>query len=469
MQKQEEIYSQIIETEMTMEEANHNVAASYDAVVQAGEQGLLPHLEELARAANDETLSMDERRAAITQYNSALATSSDAVKTYMADYDACLQVQEDGQVIIDELNGQLDATNSLLGETTTTLEENTDWYSQLTETEQAYVDTAVNASTQLSSSIEALKLRYAEIKAEKLEDLQALYKWDEGIKIADIDVTNAAANMVSSAETLRAYGDNVSWLAQNGIPNFEEICTAMNLTEEESMGLAQALRESPEDIPDVVAAYEDYSGALDETAGTLASKEPEIVGAMNDIGTAFTETVEGLELSDEAKQYVEETLNGVIEGCEGMDAEVSAAMSNVVKNAISTLQGLSTTIPINVKVTGSTSSPTPTGTRVPKHDSGGFFRNPHLALIAEKRPEFVGASQDLQTFINSAVGNAFANIKAIPTADMHRSVGNTGNVTVNVPITVSKELSDYDIEQKATQITNIVSKKFAEMSGGRMS
>ena len=55
---------------------------------------------------------------------------------------------------------------------------------------------------------------------------------------------------------------------------------------------------------------------------------------------------------------------------------------------------------------------------------------------------------------------------SLPTLPEVRSGENT--INVNVPISVSKELSDSDINRKAKQISSVVSREFAMATGGKL-
>ena len=97
-------------------------------------------------------------------------------------------------------------------------------------------------------------------------------------------------------------------------------------------------------------------------------------------------------------------------------------------------------------------------------DKGGYITTPQVALIAEKRPEFVGAAEDLQTFINQSVNQAFnLSLPKLPEVK-----NGSSNITVNVPISVSKELTESEINRKAKQISQVVSKEFGMATGGRL-
>lgn len=81
------------------------------------------------------------------------------------------------------------------------------------------------------------------------------------------------------------------------------------------------------------------------------------------------------------------------------------------------------------------------------YDQGGLFDTPQIIGIAERRPEFVGAAEDLQTFINLSVRDAFRGGYAMP-------VGASGveNINISMPVTVNGKMTDGEIKHMMTTV-----------------
>lgn len=105
------------------------------------------------------------------------------------------------------------------------------------------------------------------------------------------------------------------------------------------------------------------------------------------------------------------------------------------------------------------------------YDQGGIFNTPQIIGIAERRPEFVGAATDLESFIDKAVRESVANINpAIYRGvdfDRFGQVSSSQNVNINVPVQmmVSKSLTDADIARSAKSITRVVSRELGRLVG----
>ncbi len=95
------------------------------------------------------------------------------------------------------------------------------------------------------------------------------------------------------------------------------------------------------------------------------------------------------------------------------------------------------------------------------HDKGGLFDAPAIIGIAEKRPEFVGAAQDLRSFINGAVATAFS-VKGNPALGNVSYGGDTIHFNPQVTINAQK-LTDAEMKRA----TEYVSREFAKTVTGR--
>ena len=140
-------------------------------------------------------------------------------------------------------------------------------------------------------------------------------------------------------------------------------------------------------------------------------------------------------------------------------AVTSAA--NTVANRIRSIFNFS----VSVTRTGS-------GARIRSYDVGGYFDEPQVIEIAERRPEFVGAAQDLQSFINDSVDRAFRRMQGLSEIEMpnvwgaqragYGGAGNAaaaggGDVIVNIDSFVNN--TDQDIETLTNRIGQSLQKQ----------
>ncbi len=102
------------------------------------------------------------------------------------------------------------------------------------------------------------------------------------------------------------------------------------------------------------------------------------------------------------------------------------------------------------------------------YDKGGLFNTPQLIGIAERRPEFVGAAEDLESFISKAVNNSFVRIDPAMLYDIGSIGGGStyGGDTIhfNPQVTINaQKLTDAELRRA----TDYVSHAFAKMVTGR--
>lgn len=102
------------------------------------------------------------------------------------------------------------------------------------------------------------------------------------------------------------------------------------------------------------------------------------------------------------------------------------------------------------------------------YDKGGYFNSPQLIGIAERRPEFVGAAEDLEAFIAKSVNNAFVRIDPALLHDIGSIGGGTSyagdTVDFHPQVTINtQKLTDAEMKRA----TNYVSREFAKIVTGR--
>lgn len=465
--KSNEITEKNIELEYEIESATKETERVFNALPKSVQENVRQY-NKWAEILHDDTKSTDERNHALDMMNYYQGLCGESGREYFATYSKNEDIISKNTEQVELNNEQLDINNELLGEQNGLTQEQNDYLATLDETERAHVEAALQAGETLRADMDALIQKYAERKQAVYEDLWAQYDWQEGLKQSNIDVGSLIDTFNRSAEAATTYGDNIAWLAENGVPNLEEIGAACGMSKEDIMGLAQALVDNPDKIPDFMAAYGNLDSTFQNTAGIIAGAETDIAGGMDGIKSAYEDSIKSLEMSDESKKYVSDTMGAILDGIDDYDEQIQSAMQDVVDGIKSKISGINTTVNI-----GTSTSSRGAKVSISAHDSGGYFTKPHLAFIAEKRPEFVGAPDDLQKFIEKSVNNAFVTVNPLLLSDlgipkMPSSNGQT-TIEVTVPIQVSKSLTEAEIQQKAKMITRIVGREMSNSQGGKMS
>lgn len=104
----------------------------------------------------------------------------------------------------------------------------------------------------------------------------------------------------------------------------------------------------------------------------------------------------GATMIKDMKRGMEREKNSLIDAAEGI--------ARSLKNAL-TINGTFT-----ARTTTTTTGANTSYSTYFWHDKGGYFDTPQIIGIAEKRPEFVGAAEDLETFVDGAVKDAITSV-----------------------------------------------------------
>lgn len=104
----------------------------------------------------------------------------------------------------------------------------------------------------------------------------------------------------------------------------------------------------------------------------------------------------GATMIKDMKRGMEREKNSLIDAAEGI--------AKSLKNAL-TINGTFT-----ARTTTTTTGANTSYSTYFWHDKGGYFDTPQIIGIAEKRPEFVGAAEDLETFVDGAVKDAITSV-----------------------------------------------------------
>lgn len=172
---------------------------------------------------------------------------------------------------------------------------------------------------------------------------------------------------------------------------------------------------------------------LNENGGKITSAaETQIKQAFNAIDSAISVLKfanEGAKISKEVASGIRSSQNAVLAAARGVAIQVKDIFS----------------FDVSVSKTGY-------GARIKGYDVGGYFTNPQLIQIAEKRPEFVGAAEDLETFIDRAVNNSIVKVDPRMLYDVSpRNIPDTvksgGDTTVNMHVTVQGKMTDGEINR----------------------
>ena len=168
-----------------------------------------------------------------------------------------------------------------------------------------------------------------------------------------------------------------------------------------------------------------------------------------------------------------QSMRGIIDGGNfyylgmGIINDMARGMRTVSGNLYSEADRIMDSLKSRLSVTIEAAT-TASGAKIRAYDVGGYFNRPQLIQIAEKRPEFVGAADDLESFISKAVNNAFIGVDPIVTQPLpNMNLGNSGTgdmqINVSMPVTVKGKMTDAEINRMMDKMVYTVRKKVGRL------
>lgn len=348
---------------------------------------------------------------------------------------------------------------------------------KLTEQEQIIYENGKN----LLLEIEQQKLEgYARIKDEMVA---AATNSSQKIKLADqLSFKAAKENQKSNLEVMRQFNDDFDYLksvlpetskkylSQMGVDDARMLNEMATLWKDGSQdqvmeyfnGIEEGMMIGSEPVE--AAAQERAEGVVEAAgsemtyeAGNAATEEMtegEVAG-IQEGGEQTKKAVEG-QVKDTYSALHTQITNSRFQ-TEGMRIGknladgITAASGMVTSAAQRVADKIRSTFTFSVGV-----HQTESGAKIQGYDVGGYFTSPQVIEIAEKRPEFVGAAEDLETFIDRAIKDSIVKVnpainyvipdRAFPAAGGDSYYDNRVYLDVR-PQQMTKEQTDYMINK----------------------
>ncbi len=199
----------------------------------------------------------------------------------------------------------------------------------------------------LIETLETLQTAYTEAYEAAYESISGQYSlWDEVADVSATSVQKTIESIQGQAQYWSDYNSNIETLLKYApdISGLSEMVASFADGSEESVNMIAGMTGSIKDgdttaLRDMVAAWLDLKTQQQETAESLAELETGIGEETKEIIAHFTNEVEQLNLSEEAKESGMSTIMGYIEGAESLLPDVSTAYQRVANAVRSTLYG----------------------------------------------------------------------------------------------------------------------------------
>ena len=225
--------------------------------------------------------------------------------------------------------------------------------------------------------INALTEAYTEAYNAAYESVSGQYQlWDEAAAV----VATSAGSINSALESQIAYWQNYNTNLQSltersaDIEGLSDVIASFADGSSESVnavaGMASA---TDEELAAMVANWQTLQQEQQNASGSIADLKTDFTNTMDELQTELAADIEAMNLSDEARQSAQDTIQSFINGATSMLPQVTAAytrIANAAKAALST-------------------SGTGTAGSIPGYAVGTQSAAPGFALVGEHGPELV--------------------------------------------------------------------------------
>lgn len=229
----------------------------------------------------------------------------------------------------------------------------------------------------VQEKINALTEAYTEAYNAAYESVSGQYQlWDEAAAV----VATSAGSINSALESQIAYWQNYNTNLQSltersaDIEGLSDVIASFADGSSESVnavaGMASA---TDEELAAMVANWQTLQQEQQNASGSIADLKTDFTNTMDELQTELAADIEAMNLSDEARQSAQDTIQGFINGATSMLPQVTAAytrIANAAKAALST-------------------SGTGTAGSIPGYAVGTQSAAPGFALVGEHGPELV--------------------------------------------------------------------------------
>ena len=429
-----------------------NVAASFEAQIEG------------ANNAAEAYTSFSETE--ITAMKDVLASGIELDDATREHFVNAIQMNEEEVAAIEEGSSRITAAKAkelearrLAGEELTQIEQaQLDRYKEIRD---ARIAIATNTEEKISLA-DQISLQK---RVKNMQDNQKL--------IADVDANLAYLRGLND-DTLNAFLDSLDTTSeegmsiimqlakdsQNGLGDTtrEFLAAWLNGTEQGFDDIGDTAREGSKEAVEASTeelspekAEQTYNAYFDSASNTIRGKSvalesqmriavKNVQGEAEKIATSGSWAIIGINMID-----------GIRRGIQSRSGALNSAMRSVINFAVTA-----------AKKAGEIHSPS----RLFEREVGAMMSEGMAKGIADKtdavssalREQVLDAAVSVNPIIFREVGTEVPSIS-----------NRFGGITVNVPISVSRSLSDADIQKKAETISRVVGREFAKMTGGRMS
>ena len=233
------------------------------------------------------------------------------------------------------------------------------------------------------SQVESLVAAYGEAYSAAHESISGQYAlWDQAAQVAAVSAGSVNTSMESQIAYWEAYNQNLESLRDRAadIEGLGSVIASFADGSANSVNMiAGMVSANDADLKAMVQNWEELQKAQDDAAQSVADLKTDFSSQMDELQQALAEDIAAMDLSSEALESGQATIQGFINAAEDMLPDVQRAYNRLGVAAASALSS----------VGGGSVSLDLLGSPTPHYASGTESAEPGFALVGEEGPELV--------------------------------------------------------------------------------
>lgn len=250
----------------------------------------------------------------------------------------------------------------------------------MADAQDSAADSAEDVAAALSAAqnnIQGIISAYNEAYDAALKSVSGQYDlWDTAEKIVATSASSINSALESQITYWDSYNQNLESLNARAadIDGLSAVIASFADGSKDSVNaIARMASASDADLAKMVQNYQELQEAQKTTSESMADLETGMSNAMDEIAQNVADSVTDMNLSDEAKKSAQATIQGFVDGAEGMLPRVQTVFSKIASAASTALAGAGSSYSGNV----------------PGYAVGTESAAPGFAIVGENGPELV--------------------------------------------------------------------------------
>lgn len=272
---------------------------------------------------------------------------------------------------------------------------------------------------------------------------------------SELSISDMEKAMQSQTDYLNLYSENLKKAAEYGLD--DGLIKSLSDGSEESAGYINAIIQnieklggSTEGMPAAASKFvtefnskfEETEKAKDTFADNVAKMETDFDEKMGEIENRMSETVQNMEMTDEAQKAAKDTIKAYCDAIRSMTGEAGSAAEAVANAAASHLKTEPTTTPTTT---------TPTATTVTGHANGTLSAQEDVYIAGEEGPELIIGARGSEVFPTQETERILAAVNSVENAT--NAPDDTAPEAAILPAEAAVEPveANYPVEQEVPQ------------------